>query len=238
MSRDWHRSALVLRGAIVAALLLTAAASYAAGGGYTRSQATSGGSVYASTCAQCHGAQLQGGAGPPLTGASFRSAINGSYQTAEQLYDFIDKQMPANAPGSLSTAQALNVIAYILQRNGFAAGSTALSTSNAGSVRLAGARITAQTNAPTVEIVRAAAPKRLVFAAIPSSTDVNITDAMLRGAAQTANDWLLTGRTWDNDRYSPLDQITNENVGSLTPSHSSKQGSPPASRRRRSRSTA
>jgi PQQ-dependent dehydrogenase (methanol/ethanol family) len=38
----------------------------------------------------------------------------------------------------------------------------------------------------------------------------------MSGATQNANDWLLHGRTWDNQRYSPLEQITADNVKSLS----------------------
>jgi PQQ-dependent dehydrogenase (methanol/ethanol family) len=55
-----------------------------------------------------------------------------------------------------------------------------------------------------------------VFTPISAGNDVTITDAMFSGAAQSGNDWLLHGRTWDNQRYSPLDQITADNVKSLT----------------------
>jgi alcohol dehydrogenase (cytochrome c) len=209
-----------LRFAIIGAIVSAAVAAFAAGGGYTDQQARSGQTVYAAKCSACHGAQLQGGAGPPLVGATFRTSINSSYQTAAQLYEFIDKQMPANAPGTLTPAQALNVTAYLMQRNGLAAGSTPLTEANAAAVKLAGQRITAPSAATNTatnnEIVRAAAPARHVFAPIPASTDVQITDAMLSGAAQNSNDWLLHGRTWDNQRYSPLDQITADNVKSLS----------------------
>jgi alcohol dehydrogenase (cytochrome c) len=216
MNHPQQRPTAALRAAIVCAVVLAAVASYAAGGGYTAQQANSGATVYAAKCSQCHGAQLQGGAGPPLTGTTFRASINASYQTAEQLYGFIDKQMPANAPGSLSTAQALNVTAYVMQRNGLPGGSTALTTANAASVKLAGQRLSSQSTATSNEIVRAAAPTRHVFTPIAAGSDVTITDGMLSGAAQSSNDWLLHGRTWDNQRYSPLDQITSENVKSLS----------------------
>ncbi len=40
---------------------------------------------------------------------------------------------------------------------------------------------------------------------------------MMQNAGTDENDWLLHGRTYDNQRYSPLKQITVENVSSLTP---------------------
>ncbi len=46
---------------------------------------------------------------------------------------------------------------------------------------------------------------------------MNITDVMMENAASDQNNWLLHGRTYDNQRYSPLSQITSENVKSLSP---------------------
>jgi alcohol dehydrogenase (cytochrome c) len=216
MHQPYRRPSATVRVAMVVAIVSFAVAAYAAAGTYTRTQGSSGATVYAAKCSECHGAQLQGGAGPALSGAAFRTSINASYQTAGQLYGFIDKQMPANAPGTLTTAQALNVTAYVMQRNGLSAGSTALTTANASSVKLAGQRLAGAPAASTNEIVRAAAPTRHVFAPIAASADVSVSDAMMSGAAQNANDWLLHGRTWDNQRYSPLEQITADNVKSLS----------------------
>jgi alcohol dehydrogenase (cytochrome c) len=49
------------------------------------------------------------------------------------------------------------------------------------------------------------------------TADVTVTDAMLRNADKDENNWLLHGRTYDNQRYSPLGQITPENVRQLAP---------------------
>lgn len=93
-------------------------------GGYTSAQASRGASVYVQYCAQCHGASLQGESGPPLAGQVLRAAYGSG--TAAQLYDFISRQMPLNKPGSLKQWEYLDVTAYILSRNGIAAGTTAL----------------------------------------------------------------------------------------------------------------
>jgi PQQ-dependent dehydrogenase (methanol/ethanol family) len=198
------------------ALLMTGAVVSAQGsGGYTQAQASAGATVYASRCAVCHGTNLQGGAGPALTGSAFKTSINASYKTAGELLDFISKQMPADAPGTLSAEQYANVTAYLISQNGYAAGSTPLSAANAGSVKLAGAMMAAAAPAPKVEIVRGAAPITKSFASIGGN--VAISDSMIAGGWSNPQDWLVNGRTWDNDRYSPLAQITTANVGSLAP---------------------
>jgi PQQ-dependent dehydrogenase (methanol/ethanol family) len=193
------------------ALLVTGAVTSAqSAGGYTTAQATAGASVYASRCASCHGTSLQGGAGPALTGSVFKNSINATYKTGADLLTFISKQMPADAPGTLTAQQYADVTAFVIQRNGYAAGDTALTAGNAGDVKLAGVATAAP---PKVEIVRGAAPITKQFGSV--STNVAVTDAMISGGWSNPADWLVNGRTWDNDRYSPLAQITTSNVRSL-----------------------
>jgi alcohol dehydrogenase (cytochrome c) len=185
-------------------------------GGYTNAQAARGASVYTQYCAVCHGANLQGEAGTPLMGRTFSQAYGAG--TAAQLYDFISRQMPLNAPGSLSEKQYLDVTAFILERNGLPPGETPLSTASLSQVHLSVMRSAAAgSSSKTDEIVRVAPPTRNVYAQIPAGANVNISDAMMLNAGSDENDWLLHGRTYDNQRYSPLKQITVDNVRSLTP---------------------
>lgn len=51
----------------------------------------------------------------------------------------------------------------------------------------------------------------------PISTNVDVSYQQLLGAKQNPNNWMLYGRTYDNQRYSPLNQINTTNVGSLNP---------------------
>jgi alcohol dehydrogenase (cytochrome c) len=185
-------------------------------GAYTAEQASRGATVYTQYCAQCHGANLQGEAGTPLMGRTFLQAYGAG--TAAQLYDFLSRQMPLNAPGSLSQPQYLDVTAFILERNGLPPGAAPLSAQSLDKVSLSGMRMAgAGSSSNTDEIVRVAPPTRTVFAQLPAGANVNITDSMMLNAGSNDNDWLLHGRTYDNQRYSPLKQITAENVRSLTP---------------------
>ena len=188
----------------------------AAVGAYTNEQASRGAAVYTQYCAVCHGANLQGEAGTPLMGRTFMQAYGAG--TAAQLYDFLSRQMPLNAPGSLSQQQYLDVTAFILERNGLPPGDAPLSANSLDHVRLSGMRMAgAGGSSNTDEIVRVAPPTRKVFAQLPAGANINITDSMMQSAGSDDNDWLLHGRTYDNQRYSPLKQITAENVSSLTP---------------------
>jgi mono/diheme cytochrome c family protein len=91
---------------------------------YTAAQATAGADVFSKNCAICHGAALQGEAGPTLLGQSFASPTNN--YTVGAIFGEIAEQMPAGAPGSLTHDQYTAVMAYILSKNGYPAGSTAL----------------------------------------------------------------------------------------------------------------
>src|SRR6185312_10181241 len=160
----------------------------------------------------CHGANLQGEAAPPLIGQTLKAAYGTG--TATQLYDFISRQMPQNAPGSLSEPQYLDVTAYILAQNGVPAGTAALRLESLSQVRLSEMHA-GSASANTNEIVHVAPPLRKVYGPLPRGANVNVTDSMMLEAASDNKDWLLPGRTYDNQRYSSLEQITAENVGSL-----------------------
>jgi alcohol dehydrogenase (cytochrome c) len=204
--------------AAVTGLLLAgtvSAAQKSGGGHYTLAQARSGAAVYSAQCSQCHGVNLQGGAGPALVGPVFQQYV-GKSGTAATLYDFISKQMPADKPGSLTQQQYLDVTAYVLSRNGYPAGDVPLAKSTLAQVALVGGtHVVPKGPKNNNEIVRATAPTNTVYSKLPGGADVNVTDAMLASADGNGANWLLHGRTYDNQRYSPLTQINDGNVNSL-----------------------
>lgn len=54
-------------------------------------------------------------------------------------------------------------------------------------------------------------------AGVPAAAKVSISDNQLDNAGQDKQNWLLHGRTYSNDRYSPLKQISENNINSLVP---------------------
>ena len=62
--------------------------------------ATRGDALYKQQCVSCHGDNLQGRSGPPLTGTDFRSR----YPTAD-LTEKIKNTMPEDRPGTLAPAR-------------------------------------------------------------------------------------------------------------------------------------
>ena len=94
-------------------------------GVYTREQADRGKSAFEADCAKCHGQNLTGGeGGPALVGEEFTRKWNG--KTVGALYESTRKTMPSDDPGSLSTRQYADLVAYILGANEFPAGQTEL----------------------------------------------------------------------------------------------------------------
>jgi mono/diheme cytochrome c family protein len=120
---------------IATAAFTTQSLSAQTAGPYSAAQATDGQTVYTTQCVACHGAKLEGGAGPSLAGDQFLSRWTG--KTASDLNDFISSLMPQTNPGGLTSTQYLAVLAYILQQNKYPAGSTPLTAAKLASVKIA-----------------------------------------------------------------------------------------------------
>jgi len=99
---------------------------------YTAAQATAGATVYAQSCASCHGGQLEGVAAPALKGGTFGEMANAQSLTADALLDVIANTMPQSDPGSLKPEDYNAVTAYVLQQNGYPAGDVAFAKGAAG----------------------------------------------------------------------------------------------------------
>jgi len=99
---------------------------------YTDAQAQAGTAVYSQACAACHGQQMEGVAAPALKGPAFGEMANAQGLTADALLDVIANTMPQSDPGSLKPDDYNAVTAYILQQNGYPAGSVALAKGAAG----------------------------------------------------------------------------------------------------------
>lgn len=108
----------------VAYLLLSLQPATADTGWYTQAQAANGHQLFNNYCAQCHRPDLTGAAGPALVGKSFLASWGN--KPLGDLYTFEHQKMPAVNPGSVPADQMWAITAYILQKNGFAVGNTAL----------------------------------------------------------------------------------------------------------------
>src|SRR5262245_20287919 len=94
-------------------------------GVYTEEQATRGKTGYAEQCASCHGPELTcGEMAPALSGGEFMAGWDGL--TIGDLFERIRISMPQNAPGSLSSQQNADILAFVLASNKFPAGTDEL----------------------------------------------------------------------------------------------------------------
>ena len=88
---------------------------------FTSAQAVAGKAAYQQNCASCHGASVDdGNSAPPLRGAAFLGKYAG--KPAADLFTYVSTKMPPGNPGSLGGAEYAQIIAYVLQQNGFATG--------------------------------------------------------------------------------------------------------------------
>src|SRR4051812_8056010 len=95
-------------------------------GVFTADQALRGKSGYDGVCARCHGVPLTGseGNGPALKGPAFLA--HWDKDTLGGLYTKIRDTMPLGTPGTLTDEVKLQILAYVLQQNGFPAGAADL----------------------------------------------------------------------------------------------------------------
>ena len=156
--------------------------------------AEAGQAGYEESCSVCHLSDLAGAfEAPQLAGPNFL-ALWGQRPTAE-LIELIKASMPPGQGGSLSAQAYADITAYILQVNGLLGAST-VSPPVSTEAR------------PPVD----ASPATAIFAEVSRFRPVS--EDELR--APPPGDWLMFRRTYDGWGYSPLDQITRDNVHQLS----------------------
>ena len=99
---------------------------------FTAAQAAQGAQIFSQSCAICHGAQLEGVAGPALKGPAFHQMAAAQSLNGQSLLAVISQSMPQDNPGTLAPAQYAALVAYILRENGYPAGAGELSSTTPG----------------------------------------------------------------------------------------------------------
>lgn len=92
---------------------------------FSKEQAEDGHTKFNNHCAQCHRPNMQGAQGPALVGDGFKEKWAG--KPVAELRDYIQQNMPQNAPGSLPDDQIDPITAWILSKNGVQPGDKPLS---------------------------------------------------------------------------------------------------------------
>ena len=171
------------------------------------SQAQDGANAFASNCAACHGAELEGTTlGPLLIGNAFLQRWG--TQTPALLLNNIQANMPPGGNDSLSDEDYTNIVAHILTSNGVDAVTEALTASTDFEIADNISRVVAQRSRPEPE------PPQGVTVAGRIENFTPVTDAMLENPDPA--DWPMHRRNYYGHSFSPLDQITTENAGNLT----------------------
>ena len=198
-----HLGRQVIAGLVVLACTALAAqqASRSSWSGvYTAEQAAAGEKLYFEKCASCHGADLAGiERAPALTGGAFLDAWHG--RDLRRLLERIET-MPPSAPKSLSAAESVTLLAFLLRAAEMPSGPAALPSDRDQLVRI------------TFERARAAAvasaPPAVAVPAVPAAAQPS---AAINGA--TIGTWTTYGGNLASHRYSPADQITKDNFSKL-----------------------
>lgn len=127
LSARAHRR--VAPAAFTAILAVAAVPLYAAAQGsglrppaFTEAQVERGKSIYQKNCQDCHGSSLDNGefGGAPLKGAYFRQHWGSGDVSA--LFGYVNTLMPPDRPGQLTEQSYVNITAFLLSSNGYAAG--------------------------------------------------------------------------------------------------------------------
>jgi alcohol dehydrogenase (cytochrome c) len=173
---------------------------------FTLAQAARGKPLYAQHCASCHGQSLEGVPASPLAGERFIAKWND--RTLDELYFITKTQMPYGKPDSLSPRQYLDIVAFMLESNGYPAGPRELVADAASLKQIKLAR---QSGVPAA---KTAAP--VFFSSGAKASTTKPTQAELN-AAHTTTDWLLPNHDYAGRRFTDLRQINRRNAASLQP---------------------
>jgi mono/diheme cytochrome c family protein len=103
-------------------------------GVYTTAQAARGAKLFESNCTSCH--REPGGTAPVLAGDRFTKTFSDA--TLQTVFTTIKTTMPRNAPGSLSDAEYVDVVAHLLKINSYADGMNELAVSDLGGIKIPG----------------------------------------------------------------------------------------------------
>jgi len=97
-------------------------------GVFNQAQAKRGEETYGQICIFCHQPDLQGGGAeskaPAITGTPFQQRWRD--RTIGEMFDKIRGRMPLNDPAGLTAQQYIDIIAFILSKNGMPAGGSEL----------------------------------------------------------------------------------------------------------------
>lgn len=189
-------------------------------GPYTANQAAAGMARYQVSCAGCHVTDLGGrNEAPQLAGSNFMS-VWGS-RTTRELFTFMQATMPPDNARGLSEQDYVNLTAFLLDANGAVAGDQPLTPATnlvigsiaSGQVPANIRQTTIATPATQPQVPAPDGGPRGLTVTGEVKNYVPVTDAMLLHPDPA--DWLMIRGNYQAWNYSPLAQITRDNVQDL-----------------------
>jgi mono/diheme cytochrome c family protein len=89
---------------------------------YTEQQAEAGQAIYVGACASCHGDKLQGNSAPASGGKKLLHKAQKLGWSVSDMRTLVTTSMPLNNPGSLSSKEYAQVLAFLLASDCYPAG--------------------------------------------------------------------------------------------------------------------
>ena len=226
IKKNLVRASLVIGATACCAVIIVGQQRPSPAAGFTAEQASAGRAGYQENCAGCHMPDLGGrNEAVQLAGGNFLSTWGG--RTPADLFSYMKSSMPPGRAGTLGDQTYLEIVAFILQSNGGAAGRQALAADASFAIRTVAAggrpQASARQQAEPVDSEQPAAGGRggRGPAASPTGLTVSgevknyvpVTDQMLLNP--DPNDWLMIRRNYQAWSNTPLAQINTKNVGDL-----------------------
>jgi len=173
---------------------------------FTEAQFARGEALYQQRCSLCHGTELDSAAAPELVGATFRKSWSRLGASVNELFNLILTSMPPSQPGSLTDAEGLDVLAFILGSNNVLQGSEELKDDYdyLSAIPLSRGDEVLDSAATFIEGV---------YGIQPSGTGPSFDE--LLAAADNSQDWLYHNQNYQGTRYSELVEIDTSNANKL-----------------------
>lgn len=178
----------------------------------SEAQAARGQALYDKSCGNCHGLQLDNGTAAALTGGKFMAKWSG--KSVDDLYYITKTQMPYGAGGTLTDQQYIDIVAYLLKANGYAANGQEL---KADSAALKAIKIEPQRMARETGAVGQSGEQPKTNNQAASASTKFPTQQELNAADTNTTDWLVSNHGYSGQRYVDLKLINARNAASMRP---------------------
>ncbi|MCI0487802.1 MAG: PQQ-binding-like beta-propeller repeat protein, partial [Blastocatellia bacterium] len=190
-------------------------------GVFTEAQAQRGKREYAIHCAYCHGENLEGKPTLALAGSEFMTKWGAGDKTVDDLYYITRTQMPYGVAGTLTDQQNIDIVAFMLQTNGYRSGTRELAADPAvlRKIKIAPQKKTLPYGRAT-EAKQSSDDTKMAKEsgrAAPVMPGGGPDQAALNAAAANSEDWLLTNHDYRGQRFVDLKEINPQNAAYLRP---------------------